>query len=345
MKKILICLIILLIPVNLVLAQGKSLRQAQGEAEYVVKLSAIAPEGTSWSDIGHQFADYVFEKSGGRLKVIWYLGGAMGDEPAAVRKLRLGQLQGGVFTVVGMAKILPEIRILIMPYLFKNYDEVDYVLGKMTPVFSQMFDEKGYKLFGWVEVGLAYFFSKKPILTLGDIRETKVWNWAGDSLETEIIEAMGYKNIIQLELFDVLMGLQTGLIETFFCPYYACLALQWYQYANYINGVPLAYTPGGILVNKKFYDSLPRDLRDIFTEASYKYFPKLIPMIRQDHEKALEGFIKHGIKVIEPTPETEKQNEIEAQEIYKRLGEKHFPQWLLTGVMNARNMFRAGVTE
>ncbi len=337
MKKILMSLIILFLTCNLALAQEKP--------QYVLKMCAIAPEGTSWSEIGHQFADYIYEKSGGRLKVVWYLGSAMGDEPVAIKKIRLGQLQGGVFTLTGMAKIIPEIRVLALPNLFKNYDEVDYVLGKMTSAFSRMFEEKGFMLFSWVEVGFAYFFSKKPIHTLDDIKKTKVWYWAGDPFLRELFEMQGYKNAVPLELFEVLVGLQTGLIETVFVPYYAGLALQWYQYAKYVNTAPFAYTPGGVLVTKKFFDGLPPDLRDIFLDASKKYFPRLTPIIRRDHKKALEGFIKHGIKPLRPTPEIEEQNEREAREVYEKLGDKYYPKWLLTGILSARARFRAGVTE
>ena len=134
-------LIIFFLTCSLTLAREKLLRQAPDKAEYVIKLCAIAPEGTSWTEIGHQFADYIYEKSGGRLKVVWYMGGVMGDEPVAVKKIRLGQLHGGVFTATGMAKIVPEIRVLFVPNLFLNYDEADFVLGKMTSAFSQMFKE------------------------------------------------------------------------------------------------------------------------------------------------------------------------------------------------------------
>lgn len=337
MKKTLISLMILFLAGNLAWAQDK--------AEYVLKLCAIAPEGTSWSDVAHQFTDYIYRKSGGRLKVVWYLGGTMGDEPIALKKIRLGQLQGGIFTLVGMAKIVPETRVLALPNLFKNYDEIDYVLGKMTSAFSGMFEKKGFKLIDWVEVGFAYYFSTKPILTLDDIRGTKLWYWAGDPLQKDLFEMMEYKTTVPLELFEVLPALQTGLIETFFAPYYACLALQWYQYAKYVNTAPLAYTPGGVLVTKKFFNGLPQDLREILLDASDKYFPKLTPIIRRDHEKALQGFKNYGIKVINPTPEVEEQNEREARIIYKRLEDKYYPQWLLAGILNELARFRAGAVK
>ncbi|UCD83708.1 MAG: TRAP transporter substrate-binding protein DctP [Deltaproteobacteria bacterium] len=310
-----------------------------------MKLCAIAPEGTSWTDIAHQFADYIYEKSKGRMKVIWYLGGAMGDEPSAIKKIRLGQLQGGVFTILGMAKIVPEIRVLVLPNLFKNYDEVDYTLKKITPTFSKMFEEKDFVLFGWVEVGFAYFFSKKPIRTLDDIKATKVWNWAGDPLQQEIVESQGYSNSVPLELFQVLVGLQTGIVETFFAPYYACLALQWYNYAKYVNTAPLAYSPGGVLVNKKFFDKLPPDLQNIYREANRIYMPRLTPMIRKDHERALEGFLKEGIVALKPTPEMEKEMDKIALETYKKLGDKYYPEWLLKEILDGLEKFRAGKAE
>ena len=60
-----------------------------GSPEFVLKLSAVAPEGTSWADTAHKFQKYVEQKSAGRIKVIWYLGAVMGDEPDEIRKMTI----------------------------------------------------------------------------------------------------------------------------------------------------------------------------------------------------------------------------------------------------------------
>lgn len=308
---------------------------------YVIKLAAIAPEGTQWSDVGLEFGNFVFQNTGGEVKVVWYLGGVMGDEPDVIRKIKLGQLHGGVFTAVGLEKIVPEIRVLTLPNLFRNYEEVDYVLQKLTPTLKKLFDERGFVLFGWVEVGFAYFFSTKYIMTIEDLRKTKIWTWSGYPLIEAVAKIMEYGTTVPLGFPDVLMGLKTGLIETFFSPLYAAVATQWYQYAKYINIAPVAYTPGGALLDKKTFNSIPGNFQKIYMEAAEQTIAKCSDIIRKEHMKALEGMKKRGIQVLDPPPEVRLQNERKAIEVYSKIGEQFYPKWLFDEVMNLLEEYRS----
>ncbi len=309
--------------------------------DYIIKLAAIAPEGTQWSDVGKEFADIVYKETGGKVKVVFYLGGVMGDEPDVIRKIKLGQLQGGIFTAVGLEKIVPEIRVLTLPNLFRSYDEVDFVLEKLTPKFKELFDERGFVLFGWVEVGFAYFFSTKYIMTMEDLRKTKIWTWSGYPLIEAVAKIMDYGTTVPLGFPDVLMGLKTGLIETFFSPLYAAVATQWYQYAKYINIAPVAYTPGGALLDKKTFTSMSRDFQKVYIETANQTIAKCSDIIRKEHMNALEGMKKRGIQVLDPPFDVRLENEKKANEIYSKIGEQFYPKWLFDEVMNLLNEYRS----
>lgn len=100
-----------------------SVLSAQAEKpppKYVIKLAAVSPEGTSWADTGYKFKKYVEEKSQGQIQVTWYLGGIMGDEPDEFLKIRLGQLQGGGFTHLGLGIMVPETRIQPGRYMINS---------------------------------------------------------------------------------------------------------------------------------------------------------------------------------------------------------------------------------
>lgn len=309
--------------------------------KYVVKLAAIAPEGTQWSDVGKEFADAVYKNTGEQVRVVFYLGGVMGDEPDVIRKIKLGQLQGGIFTAVGLEKIVPEIRVLTLPNLFRSYDEVDFVIEKLTPKFKELFDERGFVLFGWVEVGFAYFFSTKYIMTMDDLRKTKIWTWSGYPLIEAVAKIMEYGTTVPLGFPDVLMGLKTGLIETFFSPLYAAVATQWYQYAKYINIAPVAYTPGGALLDKKTFTSMPKDFQKVYVETANQTIAKCSDIIRKEHINALEGMKKRGIQVLDPPPDVRLENEKKATEIYSKIGEQFYPKWLFDNVMDLLTEYRS----
>src|SRR5574341_651314 len=101
--------------------------------EYTVKFGLLGPEGSSWADMAYKFRDITKERTHGKVSIKVYPGGSMGDEPEIVQKMRLGQLQAAGLTVLGLSKIVPETHVLSLPFLFRDYREVDYVLEKTMP--------------------------------------------------------------------------------------------------------------------------------------------------------------------------------------------------------------------
>ena len=76
------------------LALGLASFSAPAQAqEIVMKIATIAPDDTPWSELLKRYAKAVEEKSGGRINVKVFLGGALGDENETVIKCKRGQVQ------------------------------------------------------------------------------------------------------------------------------------------------------------------------------------------------------------------------------------------------------------
>ncbi len=63
-----------------------------------VKLAVLVPEGTTWGMSLKKFSKEVETVTGGEVSMKVYYGGVAGDEPDVLRKVRIGQLHGGIFT-------------------------------------------------------------------------------------------------------------------------------------------------------------------------------------------------------------------------------------------------------
>ncbi|CUU06011.1 extracellular solute-binding protein, family 7, partial [Candidatus Kryptobacter tengchongensis] len=98
-----------------------------------------------------------------RLGFKIYAGGVAGDEIDVLKKIRIGQYHAGGFTGVGIGEIAPNLRVLDSPFLFKSYDEVDYIYQKFNDEFEKEIENGGFVLLGWAEVGFVYTFTKTPI--------------------------------------------------------------------------------------------------------------------------------------------------------------------------------------
>ncbi len=128
-----------------------------------IKFATVATEGSTWMKVMHELAKAVEDSTNGEVKFKIYPGAVQGDEKDVLRKMRIGQVHSAGFTGVGLGEILPEIRIMDVPFLFNNYEEVDYVSEKLSDHFAQKFEEKGYILLGWAEVGFVYVFTNTPV--------------------------------------------------------------------------------------------------------------------------------------------------------------------------------------
>jgi TRAP-type C4-dicarboxylate transport system substrate-binding protein len=265
---------------------------------YELKFATLAPSGTTWMKLLEEWADTVKTESKGRLVFKLYPGGVQGDEPDVLKKIRFGQLHGGAFTGYGIGRIHSPARVLELPFLFDNIDEIDYVRERLMPGIEQGYRDNGYEMLGWMEVGYVYFFSKKPIRSLEDLTSARLWYWQGDPLGKAFFDASGLTPV-PLSIIDVYTSLSTGMIDTVYAPPLGALALQWFSKTKYITNVPMANGIGSLVVSRRFYQSLPQDLQLLLKRSGRETGEKLVTATRSDNSEGLEVLQQHGLTLVE----------------------------------------------
>lgn len=269
--------------------------------QYLIKFASVAPEGTSWLNIMKEYDAAVRKESGGRVGFRIYGGQVQGDEKVVLRKIKAGQLHAGGFTGVAMGEIAPKVRILDTPFLFRDYSEVDYVHDQFDKEFRQAFEDGGYVLLGWAEVGFVYVFTNDKITRPQDLKSLKMWTWEGDPIASTLFNQLGM-NPIPLALTDVMTSLQTGLIDAFYSPPYAALSLQWYTKAKYMVDVRLSDAAGAVLLSKSYFEKLPPDLQEILLRNGKTFFGKLTEKSREDNAQAIQSMTRRGVSLIKASP-------------------------------------------
>jgi len=267
--------------------------------EYTIKFATLAPSGTTWMNLLEEWDRDLRARSNGRIGFKFYPGGVQGDEPDVLKKMRFNQLQGGAFTGYGIGRMYSPARVLELPFLFNNTDEIDFIRQQFTDEFKQGFKDNGYTLLGWMEVGFVHMFSREPIRSLEDMKTRRVWLWQGDPLGQAFFKASGISPV-PLSIMDVYTSLSTGLIDTVYSPPLGAIALQWFTKTQYISSVPLTNGMGGLIVTRKFYDKLPADLQTILTETGTAAGEKLIAASRIDNAESINTLKEHGMQFIEP---------------------------------------------
>ena len=305
--------------------------------QYLIKFATVAPEGCTWVKRIRSVDKELREKSGGRLGLRIYAGGVAGDELDVLKKMRIGQIQCAAFSGVGFGQILPMVRVLDLPYLFKNDQEVDQVHQALFPFFADQFQKKGFTLLAWAEVGNVNIFSKKAIHTLDDLTGLKIWTWAGDPIAKETFVTMGV-NPIPLAITDVTTALNTGMIDTVYAPPLGALALQWQSKLSFMMGLPLVHSTGAILISSGYFKNLPPDLAALLQKTMSDAMADLTKTLRHQTEEAIQVIRDSGITVIPaPTEEARKPFYHIHNEVARKLCGDIYPKELLLRVYQILN--------
>jgi len=282
---------------TLVAATGGPAHAKKDKPDNLIKFATLAPEGSTWMKVMHDLDDELRAATENRVGFKFYPGGVQGDEKDVLRKMRIGQIHAGGFTGFGLGAVATDFRAIEVPFMFKSLDEVDYVRAEMDDYFVDLFDEKGYVLLGWADVGFVYLFSNTPIRDPEELREAKMWTWSGDKLAELFFEAF-HVSPIPLALPDVLTSIQMGVINAVYAPPLACIALQWFTRVKYMTDVPITYGFGAVLASKKALSQLSAEDMETLESLTRKYCDELITKTREQNEEALTEIKGEGIEIL-----------------------------------------------
>ncbi|MCS7212972.1 MAG: TRAP transporter substrate-binding protein DctP [Candidatus Calescibacterium sp.] len=307
--------------------------------EIVIKAGSLAPAASVWMQLWNDTAQKVKERIK-NLKITTYPGGVMGDEEEMIRKIRIGQLHVGAFTIKGIKKIAPEVGVLDVPFLFRNYREVDHITSKFRKEFSDYFEKNGFKILVFAEQGFVYYYSKNPNITsYRDLGKTRVWAWKDERIMINVAKILG-TSPIYIAVPDVLSALETGMLESLQTSPVACLSLQWCKLMKVIIDYPYRYEPGVVVIYKKVWDGLPEDVKKAFESVIKEEEPLYNKKIREAQENAKQKLREMGVKFVKPSEEDLKWFEAEVKQKLWYSADAEYPQDLLRKISQELENFR-----
>jgi TRAP-type C4-dicarboxylate transport system substrate-binding protein len=262
-----------------------------------IKIATVAPDGSRWMQQMRAGAEEIGERTAGRVAIKFYPGGVMGNDAQVLRKIRIGQLQGGAFTAGGLGERYGALNLYGIPLLFRSLDEIDAVRAVLDPELAAGLDRAGFATFGFIEGGFANLLANEPIRSIDDMRRKKVWVPEGDAISFMAMETMGLSPAV-LPVTDVLTGLQTGLIDIAFASPVAALVLQWHTKVKYITDLPISYSMGVFAIEKDVYAGLSPGDQQIVREVMGRYIEALDREAREDNRRAAEVLATSGLQTV-----------------------------------------------
>ena len=264
-----------------------------------LKIATLSPEGSDWMKVLRLSAKEIEEKTSGNVKLKIYPGGVMGDDKAVMRKMRIGQLQGAVLTSGGLVNSYKDIGIYGLPMLFRSQAEVDLTRAQIDEVLMEGLEAKGFMGFGLAGVGFAYPMSQVAATNVSEVRKMKIWTPDNDLGALTAFEAFNISPI-PLPYGDVLMGLQTGLINGIAAPPVGTLLLQWHTQVSYALDLPLLYVYGSFVISNKAFKKLSTEDRQTVSNVLNAAVNQVDKAAKQDDQKAKKALSGQGISWLAP---------------------------------------------
>ncbi|GAB2502004.1 TRAP transporter substrate-binding protein [Arenimonas alkanexedens] len=265
-------------------------------AAQVIKIATLAPDGSAWMRELRAAAAEVKAGTDGRVEVKFYPGGVMGNDAVVLRKMRLGQLQGGILTSSELSLVYPDAPIYSLPFLVSSWDEVDRMRAVVDPMLAEGFEQRGIRMLGVSGLGFAYLMGDQPLGSAGDIAGRKLWVPQNDAIAARIFE-MGGVSTIPLPIGDVFTSLQTGLVDTVVNTPSGAVVLQWHGKIKHMVDLPLTFVVGFLIVDDKAWKRLAPADQAVLAAAFDAAGKRMDVNTRRDDAAALEAMKQQGLKV------------------------------------------------
>ena len=261
-----------------------------------IKLATVAPKSSSFyaalSDMGAAWDKAT--KSTVTLRI--YPDGGQGTEPETISLMQSNQLQGSLLMLPGLTSINDAFNVFVIPFFFQSDEEVAYVQQKLAPELAKRAEAKGFHIISWGSAGWVTVFSKKPIATVKDLKDSKLWTSQGDDRMVQWYKANGF-HPQALSSSDMPGSISTGLIDAVPIPPYPASELQLFRNAKYMLELRVAPLLGATVITNDAWNKISPDDRAKLLPAAAVMEKRLLSEAAAQEAKAVTAMQARGLVV------------------------------------------------
>ena len=262
-----------------------------------LRFATLVPRGSLYHRVLLEVGDAWRHAAGGDAGFTVFTDGVQGDELDIVRRMRIGQLNGAMISVVGLSAIEPGAAALqYMPLMFRSWDELDAASARLRPLLEKRIAERGFVVLYWGEAGWVRFFTKSAAVHPADFQKLKIFSWSGSPEQVELMRSLGYRPVV-LETADILPGLQTGLIDA--VPVIASWALAAQVDAVAAHMLDMRWVPivGAAVITRQAWDAMTPAAQQAVRQASTQAAATLRAERERADQAAVDAMRTRGLHV------------------------------------------------
>jgi len=276
-----------------------SLPVAPAAAQTTLKMNISISQNSHYGVAVDTFAREVEKRTNGRYKVQNFYSGALGAERESIEALQLGTLDLTMTSTGPVPNFVPEVAILDIPFLFKDYAHARATLdGPIGQELLQKFPSKGIVALAWGENGFRHMTNnRRQVLVPDDLKGLKMRTME-NPVHMQAYKAFG---IIPtpMAFTEVFTALQQGTVDGQENPLSVISAAKFDQVQKYLTLTGHVYSPALILMSKQVYDKLSTADKQAFAEAAKEAVKANRARIDEDERKAVADLRAKGMVIVE----------------------------------------------
>jgi tripartite ATP-independent transporter DctP family solute receptor len=286
--------------------------EQEGLSEQIlIRFSHVVSENTPKGLAAQKFAELVQKKTNGQVKVEVYANGLLYPDGEELDALERGDIQMAAPTFTKMTNIVPEWKVLDLPFLFRDDEHVKTVLtGKIGQDMLKMLDKKPMKALAFWSNGFKQMTSaKKPLITVSDFKGQTFRVMSGEVLQRQF-QILGAKAVATPfnEVFSTLENQKVDGQENTISNIYSKSLYKHQKNLTLSNHGYLGYV---VIVNEDFWNKLPPSIQEKIKEALDETTVWILNESSLMNKKQLQELRKKSDLTIYDLPPEEKEQWIE----------------------------------
>ena len=267
---------------------------AGADEPVVLRMAAIAPEGTGWARELKAMARDLETSTHGAVRMKWYLGGIAGDEAAALARIRRGQLDGAAGALF-CGSLSPTLAVTRIVGLVESRDEALYLVNHLRSRIDEDFKRAGFHSLIVGDFGNDIMFLRDRVESFDDLKKRLIWIWNADGVVRRQMQLMGMSTV-PAGIEQLARMYDAKQIDGFFVIPTAALAFQWTTRARYFVDLRSSMLAGCMTVTQKSYDQLSFEQQQALTAAAAKFVVRFEDLGKREDSLLLGGMLeKQGV--------------------------------------------------
>jgi C4-dicarboxylate-binding protein DctP len=269
-----------------------------------IKFSHVVAVDTPKGQAAEFFKKRAEELTQGKVKVEVYPNSQLYKDKEEMEALQIGAVQ---MLAPSLAKFGPlgvkDFEVFDLPFIFNSYDELHKITkGEIGQKLLAKLEPKGIKGLAYWDNGFKSFSANTPIKTPGDLKGKKLRIQSSKVLEAQM---QALKAIPQTMAFsEVYQALQTGVVDGTENPISNFYTQKMHEVQKYMTITDHGYLGYAVIVNKKFWEELPADVRTQLETAMVDATDYANKIAKDKNDQDLEAVKASGkTEVTVPTPE------------------------------------------